>query len=73
MVEHDETEGSALIEQLKLLLLSSPYLIDFLCGIITLKLFISMLKDSDESQVVPQNKSNEQLLGVYSRNNDATT
>eukprot|EP00826_Nyctotherus_ovalis_P064910 TRINITY_DN9531_c0_g4_i3.p1 TRINITY_DN9531_c0_g4~~TRINITY_DN9531_c0_g4_i3.p1 ORF type:complete len:178 (+),score=27.14 TRINITY_DN9531_c0_g4_i3:662-1195(+) len=69
---YGEEKKNAVIEQFKLLLLSAPYLIDFLAGIVTLKLFIAMLEVNEEPEVVPQTEQILPSLDAYARNQGLT-
>lgn len=71
---YGEEKHNAVIEQLKLLLLTAPYLIDFLAGIVSLKLFIAILEVDEEQEIVPIENTEQILtkLDDYSKNQDRT-
>ena len=66
LAESEDDSTNEILEQFKLLLMCTPYLIDFLAGIITLQLFISLLKQQ-EQKVEAAKPLEEQLLPALDR------
>jgi len=63
-------EENGILEQFKLLLLCTPYLVDFLAGIITLQLFISIIKSGQNNSrgiSVIEKPLQEQILPVLEK------